>query len=123
MEQMIDWQAALDGSRPVTTRDGRKVTLYCIDAPGHWPVHGRVENHDSPCGWTHEGYFFSSAAGISLDLIQLPRRFKYEREANVTREGGLFLYSTKEDASRLALSSRIACIKIVVEGEEGEGLE
>lgn len=55
MEPKIDWQAALNGSRPVTTRDGRKVTLYCVDASGDWPVHGRIGEEPLPNAWRLTG--------------------------------------------------------------------
>lgn len=125
MTNKIDWQAALDGSRPVTTRDGRKVTLYCVDAPGDWPVHGRVEKHDDPLSWGWNGRYTLWAEQSSDDLIQQPRRFKYERWVNVysDRVGGLWYLTRAQAAVGDAQSESIACIKIVVEGEEGEGLE
>lgn len=124
MEQRIDWQAALNGSRPVTTRDGRKVTLYCVDAPGEWPVHGRVEGTYQPSSWGLNGCVFCGSHS-SRDLIQPPRRFKYEGWVNVYADmGGSILYPTQEDASLMHLTGdRIACVKVVIEGEEGEGLE
>ena len=124
METKIDWQAEMDGSRPVTTRDGRKVTLYCVDAPGSYPVHGRVEGDDEPYGWRKNGDFWSSGMESKLNLIQPPRRFRYEQWVNVYHVPNLGArHLTKEDADRHSGSARIACVKVIIEGEEGEGLE
>lgn len=123
MTTAIDWKAALDGSRPVTTRDGRKVVLYCVDAPGEWPVHGRVEGAYRPSSWGLNGCVFCGSHS-SRDLIQPSRGFKYERWMNVYSDPALGgHYMTKEDADRRSGTARIACVKVIVEGEEGEGLE
>ena len=37
------------------TRDGRKVTLYCVDAPGDYPVHGRIERMQDAKSWDKYG--------------------------------------------------------------------
>ena len=123
MEQKIDWQAALDGSRPVTTRDGRKVTLYCVDAPGDWPVHGRINDQQTAASWRKNGGYYENTYGTALDLVHPPRRFKYERWVNVYEDGSTPISKTKIDADWASGAGRIACIRIVVEGEEGEGLE
>ena len=125
MEPKIDWQAALDGSRPVTTRDGRKVVLYCVDAPGSWPVHGLIEGSPVPTAWKGNGRWYGTFYDKgSVDLIQPPRRFKYERWVNVYNDPSFGNhYATKENADRHAGLARIACVKVVIEGEEGEGLE
>lgn len=124
MTNQIDWQAAMDGSRPVTTRDGRKVVLYCVDAPGEWPVHGRIDGKQTPTTWKNNGGYYENVYGTLLDLIQPPRRFKYERWVNVYANPILgFHYTTKESADLHSGFARIACVKVVVEGEEGEGLE
>ncbi|WP_374633984.1 hypothetical protein [Ferrovibrio sp.] len=123
METKIDWQAALDGSRPVTTRDGCKVVLYCVDAPGEWPVHGRIEEAPGPSCWRRDGTYQTTETKNNCDLIQAPRRFKYERWVNVYADGSTPISKTRADADWAASPCRIACVKVIIEGEEGEGLE
>jgi len=128
----IDWKAALDGTRPVTTRDGKKVTLYCVDAPGGWPVHGRVGDGGTPTAWRKNGFRETHRKG-DFDLIQPPlppKPFKRELWMNVYKEtfpleapvGKPHL--SKADAMEAAMlgQTRIACVHVVVEGNEGDGL-
>lgn len=37
------------------TRDGREVVIYCVDAPGGYPVHGRIEGVSLPQHWGIDG--------------------------------------------------------------------
>ena len=123
---VIDWAAAMDGSRPVMTRDGRKVSIYYTDAPDEYPIYGRIEGAVAPTYWRRDGTYSLHSRRLSGgDLIQQPRRFRYERWVNVYPYGvGGYNYNTREDADQGCVeSSRIACIKIIVECEEGEGLE
>lgn len=121
METKIDWQAALDGSRPVTTRDGLEVVLYCVDAPGPYPVHGRVEGVHLPSSWGLHGTV-QPGGHPHNNLIQPPRRFKYERWVNVYEDGWTPMSDTRAGADLAATPKRIACVKIIIEGVEGEGL-
>jgi hypothetical protein len=66
----------LDFSKPVTTRDGRKVRILCTDAPGRWPVVGYACDRFEPQGiceykWHLDGSFHrSNAVECRHDLIQ-----------------------------------------------------
>ena len=120
----IDWQAALDGTRPVTTRDGKKVTLYCVDAPGEEPIHGRFEGSDGPTSWFKGGKYFCMGEN-NLDLIQpppAPKPFKRKFWVNIYPDCAVGAYDTKELANAWAEPARIACVRVVVEGHEGNGL-
>jgi len=120
----IDWQAALDGTRPVTTRDGKKVTLYCVDAPGEWPIHGRIEGMGSPLAWMASGRALPQYE-IAQDLIQPPpppKPFKHEFWMNVYPDHVVGRHDTRKSADALAQPDRIACVRVVVEGYEGDGL-
>lgn len=124
MEPKIDWQAALNGSRPVTTRDGRKVTIYYTEAPDEYPIYGRIKGAPEPSYWRRNGTYLTIGGESNRDLIQPPRQFKYERWVNVYEDGpSLYHHLTKEIADLHKRHKRIACVKVVIEGEEGEGLE
>ena len=54
------------------TRDGLKVQLYCLDAVGEYPVHGRTfdggDHH--PRGWTAEGDYQRMSPGThAKDIV------------------------------------------------------
>lgn len=123
MSNEIDWKAALDGTKPVTTRDGRKVTLYCIDAPGEYPVHGRVEDW-LPDAWRLDGTN-GSAAPEKLDLIQPKVKHTITGWLNVynERERPHRFYENKRDADFNASSRRLACVPVTITYTEGEGLD
>ncbi len=53
-----------------TTRDGRKVTIYCTDAPGDYPIHGRIEHRGDPVSWRFDGEYDGGSS--PLDLINAP---------------------------------------------------
>lgn len=119
----IDWKAALDGTKPVTTRDGRKVTLYCIDAPGELPVHGRIEDW-LPDAWSFDGTR-APASQSKLDLIQPKVKHTKTWWVNVYALGidGAGFHHTKEWADARAGTGRIACVPVTITYTEGEGLD
>lgn len=45
----------IDINKQYQTRDGRAVTLYCTDAPGLLPVHGRIEGKKAAVSWDAQG--------------------------------------------------------------------
>jgi len=65
---MIDW------TKPVTTRDGRKVRVLCTDGPGKYPVIGIVEDAVRPVvdRWMQNGKAISDPGDDELDLINDP---------------------------------------------------
>lgn len=65
---------ALDLTKPVTTRDGRKVRILCADAPGKWPIIGLMGDDGYPATWTLDGnYSLTSCPDMAkADLINVP---------------------------------------------------
>lgn len=118
----IDWKAALDGTKPVTTRDGRKVTLYCIDAPGEYPVHGRIED------WLPDAWRFDGANGsdcpATFDLIQPKVKHTITGWVNVHTDGSVSrLYNSPLSALNPRAATVVACIPVTITYTEGEGLD
>ena len=108
-----------DPKKPCQTRDGRKVIIYCTDAPGDCPIHGRIEGQSRPDCWRITGIFAPESLEMISDLVNIPE--KIIRWINVYNKSGEFLsYKSKAEADYAAGSRRTACIK--VEFEEGEGL-
>ena len=119
-----------------TTRDGRAVRIYAVDGGGQFPVHGAIKDG---CGdwvthvWSANGVFSLVSYIADADLIEAPRKFRLERWVNVWRDGEGKAYpgsmcNSREAVEHIAasevnrLTQRIACIRIVIEGTEGDGL-
>jgi hypothetical protein len=105
------------------TRDGREVRIYATDGGGSWPVHGAILEQR---GWV---YAIWSEDGVCqydrrCDLIEVKPRHKRTVWLNVYEANAYTIHDSAEDA-RLRQSQiydRIACIKVDLDFEEGEGL-
>ena len=118
----------LDFTKPITTRDGRKVRILCTDAPNKaYPVVGIIEGEWVINEWSVDGRFCATChIEDGFDLINSPIKRKIEFWVNVyensngTAVPGCYL--TKSDADKCAADGRIACLHFTREYEEGEGL-
>ena len=115
----------IDINKQYRTRDGRKVRIYATDGmPPTHEVHGAIKNPKgwSPSSWTADGRYAGRATETDYDLIEVKPRVKMERWVNVYFGGTTSTYVFKEDADKCANHNRIACVKIEIDCEEGEGL-
>lgn len=65
----------IDFTKPVQTRDGRKVRILATDARTDYPVVGLVEQPvgiESTESWTLEGSWYSNGRLSSYDLVNVP---------------------------------------------------
>ena len=115
----------IDKSKTYRTRDGREVRIYATDGGGIYPIHGAVRCDDE---WTTESWAvdgkwdrLNRSAGDNNDLIEVKPRIKREVWVNVYRNG-VEAYSTRHSADYNTEPSRIACVKLTIDVEEGEGL-
>ena len=105
------------------TRDGREVRIYAMDGGGYWPVHGAIQLSCSgwmPTSWDNDGNAFNS--GIRDSLIEVRPRNKRTVWVNVYPSSIVGDHTTREKADNCASSERIACVKVDLDFEEGEGL-
>ena len=109
------------------TRDGREVRIYSTDTEhGFDGVHGATkENHGwELTAWGRNG--MKDLSGIQKsrsDLIEVKPRIKRTHWYNVySNPKDCNIASTKEDADFYASRGRIACVKVEIDCEEGEGL-
>ncbi len=103
-------------------RNGREVRIYAVDCGGDYPVHGAIFQDGIwvIIHWKSDGKYLESQFDHGYDLIEVKRRIQREEWINIFEnfsEG----YKDKETADRMG-SNRIACIKITIDCEEGEGL-
>ena len=107
------------------TRDGRVVEVLRVDLKSKdYPVAVIVTEMDgSQCvrSRTSTGRAFSGKE-VGSDLIEVKPRIKQDFWLNVYPESRPHTHSTKEDADNHAVNSRIACVKVEIDCEHGEGL-
>ena len=108
----------IDKSKQYRTRDGREVRIYATDGGGHKPIHGAIREGES---WVVASWLYDGVAALDCNsLIEVKPRIKREVWANVYREE-VRVYSCREYADSAA-GRRIACVKLMIDCEEGEGL-
>ena len=112
------------------TRDGSEVRIYAVDGDMPYIVHGAIKY---PCGWnpaswTDNGaYDADNSNPDAMDLIEVRPRIQREVWVNVYPDNtsdavGATAYYMKQYADQHAFKHRIACVKLVIDCEEGEGL-
>lgn len=113
-------------SKQYRTRDGRDVRILCTDAGGNNPVVALVPvNHEKNAPFGVVRYFLDGCLGPfhnNGDLIEVRPKFRQEMWVNIYRTAIPCAWPTRKQADCGASLQRIACVKVVVEGEEGEGL-
>ena len=109
----------IDINKQYRTRDGREVRIYATDGWSASPVHGaiKVEGEWRFSCWSAGGIHHTDRA---YDLIEVRPRHKRTMWVNVYNTGGPTAHKLKEQAD--FYFGRIACIKVELDFEEGEGL-
>lgn len=116
----------IDINKQYRTRDGREVRLYATDGEEHAPIHGAVKSEFVwfPFQWKGDGTGYVRCG--ELDLIEVKPRIKRTVWQNIIKDtyGDLVFstYHTKAEADRHHYDRRIACVKIEIDCEEGDGL-
>lgn len=105
------------------TRGGKQVRIYATDAGGLFPVHGAILCDGLWIGmkWTCDGHthFTQNNAHISMDdLAEVKPRHKRTVWLHVFKDSVV----CATDIAYYNITNRIACIKVDLDFEEGEGL-
>ena len=111
----------IDVNKKYRTRDGREVRIYATDGGGPQPVHGAISglNFWSTANWSKNGsYTVVYGQEHDNDLIEVRPRHKRTVWLHVWENGTVC--ATEE--SYYVPTGRIACIKVELDFEEGEGL-
>jgi hypothetical protein len=89
-----------EAGKTYKTRGGEEAFIYCVDAPGACPIHGRIEN--DMVRWTESGNMIASHKH-SYDLIA-PESERISRKVwvSVYENDPPCVHSTKENAERYA---------------------
>ena len=107
------------------TRDGREVRIYAVDGGGKMPVHGAVLERGEwlPELWSASGDWApQDCAASPYDLIEVHPRIQREVWVNVYPDKNGDYSQLKSLANAMASKDRIACIKVDLDFQEGEGL-
>ena len=112
----------IDINKKYRTRDGREVRIYATDGADKYPVHGSIkyETGWELFTWQLDGMRIPGREGGG-DLIEVRPRHKRTVWLNVYADN-YGLWETKKEADRSAIVGRIACIKVDLDFEEGDGL-
>ena len=114
----------LDFTKPITTRDGRKVRILCTDGPDKtYPIIGIKEGDDCPVSWKVDGSACADQTNHRCDLINHPDKRKVEFWVNIYPDNTKnCVHYSRNGADTCSNHGRIACLHFTREYEEGEGL-
>jgi hypothetical protein len=103
------------------TMDGRKVRIYAVDGGGHKPIHGAIREGDE---WVAASWLQGGVGAQHINsLVEVKPRIKREVWVNVYKTATTYgIYKEKGTADLNASNKRIACVKVIIDCEEGEGL-
>jgi hypothetical protein len=115
----------IDKNRTYKTRDGREVRIYATDGDNGLLVHGAVctDGRWGMTGWNQNGHWLSKEES-EYDLIEVRPRHKRTVWLNVYDDGWIASFSSKQTNVKNMVGNErlIACIKVELDFEEGEGL-
>lgn len=117
----------IDPKKLYRTRDGREVRIYAVDGYGHYPVHGAYNLGDGDwqsCCWTEQGCANHREFIPAIDLIEVKPRIQREVWVNLYPMYQTFhddKYWADHSAEQTSIN-RIACVRLTIDCEEGEGL-
>jgi hypothetical protein len=113
----------IDINKTYRTRDGREVRIYATDGEHGELIHGAIK--DKEYGWQSKLWFanghYHDDEESPLDLIEGRPRHKKEMWINAY-QNSVTVFDTRELADFYGRSNRIACIKVELDFQEGEGL-
>jgi hypothetical protein len=113
----------IDINKKYRTRDGREVRIYSTDTEGaKKAVHGAIKEKDGwyMLAWSKNGIV--SNVDRNLDLIEVRPRHKRTVWVNVYGPESQTSHHSREQADEERDPECLACIKVDLDFEEGEGL-
>jgi hypothetical protein len=120
---------AVDWSKPLQTRDGRKARLlgvikcYNSEASGTHVVASMLDDSAESVDIVFtNGRSYSPVKDSDDDIINTPERIKREVWLNVYQHSECYGYDSKDEADDCAMQTRIACVRVQIDCEKGEGL-
>lgn len=119
-------QMTFDPTKPTRLRNGWEWRLYATDGGGDYPIHGAFHNPRlvgwTDSKWARDGRWVYATGASKFDIINVPVKHRLRAWINVSAGGTRAMYDSRKVADQCAAYSRIACLEIDREFEEGEGL-
>jgi len=114
----------LDFTKPLQTRDGKKVRIYATNGQSARPIHGATLDEEGwrSHSWLPDGAFVGTMTPYPLDLVQARPEFRQEGWVNVYSPQRLMFYATRRAADNGAAPYRFACVSFTLVCHEGDGL-
>ena len=114
----------IDITKTYRTRCGYPVRIYAADGAGAYPIHGAYcEGEDwIQSQWTDAGNR-KIGSRCQLDIIEVKRRIVREVWCNVYEGRAEAFWPTRQEADSHKDDFRLACVKLTIDCEHGEGLE
>lgn len=115
----------IEEGKPYMTKGGLRWTAYGFYAGGDYPIHGAYQEANGRWvigAWSKEG---KHQLNKEWDLMPAPRQFARERWINVY-EWEETMHPDKWRANAAAGNAdtkRLACVRVMIECQEGDGLE
>lgn len=102
------------------TRDGREVRIYATDHGETNYIAGAIKEDGlwNLTTWQADGRYLNNSKETCHDLIEIRPRIKREVWVNIYKDG----VAAFESPSMGGGGGRLACVKVVIDCEEGEGL-
>lgn len=116
----------IDMMKQYRTRDGREAKVFMVDGGSKFPVIAAYKDKDGR--WWAQHYMqdgrIHEAYEDHRDLIEIRPRIKQTVWLNLYKHNSVDVqaYHNKNFADRCAADDRIACVKVEIDCEEGEGL-
>lgn len=103
------------------TRNGREVRIYATDHEGGYSVQGAYKSEAG--GWWSHSWIINGKdpCDDDFDLIEVKPRIKREFWVNVYPQD-YSTANTRQLADAYPCNDRLACVKVEIDCEEGEGL-
>jgi hypothetical protein len=111
----------IDINKKYRTRGGNEVRIYATDGRGLHAIHGAFKDHDEwrTCTWQENGVNFILEG--PFDLVEVKPRIKRTVWVNVY-SNGFAGWVDRKTADANSSFTRLACVKVEIDCEEGEGL-
>lgn len=116
----------IEEGKPYMTKNGCRWHAYGFHAGGEYPIHGAWQDPKNMrwyiSAWAADG---KNCETQKLDLVPAPREFARERWINVYEwEETMHLDKWRANAAAgSADTKRLACVRVMIECREGDGLE
>ena len=116
----------IDKNKQYHTRQGQEVRIYAVDGDEDMPIHGAIltKHGWKVNSWASDGKWCPNMSD-GVDLIELKPRIKREVWVNVYRgreTDWVTMHDERDEADNDRGGPCIACVKLTIDCEEGEGL-